>query len=51
MSPQKEATRTFPSLIGRKNQRSGMSAAVRCMDAARSSVRLLQLSSFAQWAA
>jgi hypothetical protein len=48
MSPKKEATRMLPSLIGRKNQRSGMSAAVCFIVAARSSVRVLQLSSCEQ---
>jgi hypothetical protein len=38
----------LPSSIGRNHQRSGMSAAVRFIDAARSSVRLLHVSSFAQ---
>src|SRR6266508_3875232 len=46
--PKKVATRTLPSLIGRNNQRSGMRAAVFLIDAARSSVRFAQLSSFAQ---
>src|SRR6476646_5992916 len=45
--PKKDASRTFPALIGRNIQRSGMSAAVRLIEAARSSVRLLQASSFA----
>src|SRR4029450_6666349 len=40
---QKETMRTLASLIGRKNQWSGMSAPVRRMEAARSSVRLRQL--------
>jgi hypothetical protein len=50
-SPNMETTRTFASLIGRKSQRSGMSAAVRRIVAARSSVRVRQLSSSAQRAA
>ena len=37
MSPKKEPTRTLPCLIGRKSQRSGMSAAVCRIVAARSS--------------
>ena len=47
ISPKKDASRTFPRSIGRNIQWSGMSAAVRPIDAARSSVRLLQASSFA----
>ena len=42
------AMRTLLFLIGRNQKRSGMSAAVRRIEAARSSVRLLQLASFAQ---
>ena len=42
MSPKKEASRTLPRLIGRKSQWSGMWAAVRRIDAARSSVRARQ---------
>jgi hypothetical protein len=51
MSPKKDVTRTFPSLIGKKNQRSGMSAAVCLIVATRSSVRVLQLSSCEQCSA
>jgi len=45
ISPNHEKMRTFPFLIGRKNQRSGMSTSGRCIDAVRSSVRVRQLSS------
>src|SRR6266511_152732 len=48
ISPRKEATRTLPSLIGRNHQRSGISASVRRIVAARSSVRFPQLSSLEQ---
>ena len=45
--PKNDASRTLPCLIGRNTQRSGMSAAVRRIDAARSPVRALHASSFA----
>jgi hypothetical protein len=44
--PNRVARRTLPSLIGRTPQRLGTS--VSCMTAARSPVRLLQSTSFAQ---
>ena len=51
ISPKKDASRTLPSSIGRNPHRSGMCAAVRVIDAARSSVRSRQVSSFEQRAA
>ena len=48
MSPQNEAVCTLPFLIGSPSQLSGMSAFVRLIVAARSSVRLRQLASSEQ---
>jgi len=51
VSPKKEAMRALPFLIGRNHQWPGMWAAVRLIVAARSPVRLRQLSSLEQRAA